>query len=96
MPASRAATLIGATQMFGMAGGSAGQFVVGPLIAGLQWTLLAADGHHRPSRSRLLLFCPHPESGAAAELGRPSGPGWAGGARRWARCSATRSRSCAA
>ena len=33
-PPSRAATLIGATQMFGMAGGSAGQFVVGPLIAG--------------------------------------------------------------
>src|SRR6476619_7102716 len=38
-PASRAATLIGATQMFGMAGGSAGQFVVGPLIgAGVPWT----------------------------------------------------------
>ena len=38
MPASRAATMIGATQMFGMAGGSAGQFVVGPLIAsGLPW-----------------------------------------------------------
>ena len=37
-PASQAATLIGATQMFGMAGGSAGQFVVGPLIArGLTW-----------------------------------------------------------
>ena len=37
-PASRAATLIGATQMFGMAGGSAGQFLVGPLIArGLSW-----------------------------------------------------------
>ena len=33
-PPSRAATLIGATQMFGMAGGSAGQFVVGPLIGG--------------------------------------------------------------
>src|SRR5215471_17049037 len=33
-PASRAATLIGATQMFGMAGGSAGQFVVGPLMGG--------------------------------------------------------------
>jgi len=33
-PASQAATLIGATQMFGMAGGSAGQFIVGPLIAG--------------------------------------------------------------
>ena len=38
-PASRAATLIGATQMFGMAGGSAGQFVVGPLIGGgMSWT----------------------------------------------------------
>jgi MFS family permease len=37
-PAARAATLIGATQMFGMAGGSAGQFVVGPAIAGgLRW-----------------------------------------------------------
>jgi MFS family permease len=31
-PASMAASFIGATQMFGMAGGSAGQFLVGPLI----------------------------------------------------------------
>jgi MFS family permease len=38
-PASRAATLIGATQMFGMAGGSAGQFVVGPMIGGgMAWS----------------------------------------------------------
>src|SRR5215216_3184460 len=38
-PPSRAATLIGATQMFGMAGGSAGQFVVGPLIgSGVAWS----------------------------------------------------------
>jgi len=38
-PASQAATLIGATQMFGMAGGSAGQFAVGPLInRGLSWS----------------------------------------------------------
>src|SRR5262244_518663 len=38
-PASRAATLIGATQMFGMAGGSAGQLVVGPVIAsGVPWS----------------------------------------------------------
>jgi MFS family permease len=45
-PPSRAATLIGATQMFGMAGGSAGQFVVGPLIAsGISWsTFWAAMG----------------------------------------------------
>ena len=38
-PPSRAATLIGATQMFGMAGGSAGQFMVGPVIAaGMPWS----------------------------------------------------------
>jgi len=37
-PASQAATLIGVTQMFGMAGGAAGQFVVGPMIGrGLPW-----------------------------------------------------------
>ncbi len=37
-PASVAASLIGATQMFGMAGGSAGQFMVGPMIKnGLLW-----------------------------------------------------------
>ena len=38
-PPAAAATLAGATQMFGMAGGSAGQFVVGPMISrGLPWT----------------------------------------------------------
>ena len=37
-PASVAASLIGVTQMFGMAGGSAGQFIVGPIIKnGLSW-----------------------------------------------------------
>lgn len=37
-PGSRAATLIGSAQMFGMAGGFAGQFAVGPLISnGLPW-----------------------------------------------------------
>jgi len=37
-PASVAASFIGATQMFGMAGGSAGQFFVGPMITGgLRW-----------------------------------------------------------
>ena len=48
-PAARAATFIGATQMFGMAGGSAGQFLVGPAIAaGLPWdefwTLMGVAG----------------------------------------------------
>ena len=42
-PPSRAATLIGATQMFGMAGGSAGQFLVGPMIAsGVSWNMFWA------------------------------------------------------
>jgi MFS family permease len=37
-PPSQAATLIGATQMCGMAGGAAGQFIVGPLIGkGVSW-----------------------------------------------------------
>jgi MFS family permease len=37
-PVSLAASFIGATQMFGMAGGSAGQFLVGPMIrGGLPW-----------------------------------------------------------
>jgi MFS family permease len=37
-PATMAASFIGATQMFGMAGGSAGQFLVGPIITkGLPW-----------------------------------------------------------
>src|SRR3954467_14014888 len=38
-PATMAASFIGATQMFGMAGGSAGQFLVGPMIKrGLSWS----------------------------------------------------------
>ena len=38
-PPARAATLIGATQMFGMAGGSAGQFAAGPIIgSGVPWS----------------------------------------------------------
>lgn len=37
-PSNKAATLIGAAQMFGMAGGVAGQFAVGPAIAdGFPW-----------------------------------------------------------
>ena len=36
-PASVAASFIGVTQMFGMAGGSAGQFLVGPIIKGGVW-----------------------------------------------------------
>jgi MFS family permease len=38
-PASRTATLVGVTQMFGSSGGSAGQFLVAPMIAGgLVWS----------------------------------------------------------
>jgi MFS family permease len=37
-PASVAASFIGVTQMFGMAGGSAGQFLVGPIVkSGVSW-----------------------------------------------------------
>jgi MFS family permease len=63
-PASRAATLIGATQMFGMAGGSAGQFLVGPAIAGgVDWrTFWIVMGFGGLAISVLLyLFLPKPK-----------------------------------
>jgi len=66
-PASKAATLIGATQMFGMAGGSAGQFVVGPLIAsGVPWsTFWIGMGVGGLAISVLLFFLiPAPEPAA--------------------------------
>ena len=69
-PASRAATLIGATQMFGMAGGFAGQIVVGPAIAaGLPWsTFWVGMGVAGIAISVLLvIFLPRPE--AAAQRG---------------------------
>jgi MFS family permease len=57
-PPARAATLIGATQMFGMAGGSAGQFLVGPMIArGVPWsTFWTAMGIGGLAVSGLLYF----------------------------------------
>ncbi len=66
-PASKAATLIGATQMFGMAGGSAGQFVVGPLIgSGVPWsTFWIGMGVAGLAISVLLFFLiPAPEPAA--------------------------------
>jgi MFS family permease len=65
MPASRAATLIGATQMFGMAGGSAGQFVVGPMIAGgVSWNSfwLAMGFIGLPIAFLLFLLIPRPQA----------------------------------
>jgi MFS family permease len=69
-PASRAATLIGATQMFGMAGGSAGQFAVGPVIAsGTTWsTFWMAMGIGGLGISALLYFL-LPESKSAVPRG---------------------------
>jgi MFS family permease len=69
-PASRAATLIGATQMFGMAGGSAGQFLVGPLIAGGTpvsrfWVVMGVAGLAVAG----LLFALLPARDAAARAG---------------------------
>jgi MFS family permease len=71
-PASMAATLIGATQMFGMAGGSAGQFVVGPVIAaGVPWSRfwLVMGGAGLVIGVLLCLFLP------SEEKARPGG-GW--------------------
>jgi MFS family permease len=67
-PASMAATLIGATQMFGMAGGSAGQFVVGPVMgAGVPWSsfwlLMGVAG--LVIGAVLYVLIPAPEKGGA-------------------------------
>jgi MFS family permease len=72
-PASRAATLIGATQMFGMAGGSAGQFIVGPaMAAGLQWDsfwlLMGVLGF--PIAILLFIFIPKREPSTPSEASR--------------------------
>ena len=69
-PASRAATLIGATQMFGMAGGSAGQFVVGPLIAsGVSWSTFWTGMGIGGLAISVLLFFLLPESKKPADSG---------------------------
>lgn len=73
-PASRAATLIGVTQMFGMAGGSAGQFVVGPLIGGgVSWTFfwLAMGVAGFPIAVLLLWLMPKREAAPAIQAGQP-------------------------
>ena len=66
-PSSRAATLIGATQMFGMAGGSAGQVLVGPMIAsGVPWTTFWLGMGVGGLAISALLFLLLPESKPAA------------------------------
>ncbi len=75
-PPSRAATLIGATQMFGMGGGSAGQFAVGPMIAaGVAWSSfwLGMGVIGLVIAGLLLFLLPRREAGAGASAAR--GPG---------------------
>jgi MFS family permease len=76
-PASRAATLIGATQMFGMAGGSAGQFVVGPLIGGglpwsWFWLIMGAAGFPLALALLMLMRSTARPSAPARPAGQPS------------------------
>ena len=69
-PASKAATLIGATQMFGMAGGSAGQFVVGPMIgAGINWSTFWIGMGVLGLAIGAMLFFLIPKQEAAAQSG---------------------------
>jgi MFS family permease len=63
-PASRGATLVGATQMFGSSGGSAGLFLVGPMIAGgvawnRYWTAMGVAGI--AIAALLFILLPKPE-----------------------------------
>ena len=91
-PASRAATLIGATQMFGMAGGFAGQFMVGPAIAGglpwsRFWIYMGVAGSASACCCCSSCRGPRPGRSAAAGSARRAMP--------WQPCFATHSRSCA-
>lgn len=80
MPPWRAATLIGATQMFGMAGGSAGQFLVGPAISGglpwqTFWIIMAVAG---VAISVLLFgFIPSTQKSSSPGAAASGGVGWA-------------------
>ena len=95
MPASRAALLVGLTQMFGMAGGSAGQFVVGPLISsGVRWDQFWLVMGIIGIPIAALLFLLIPKRDAPVGL-RRSAPAWAPRSGPWAPCSSIRSRSCA-
>lgn len=71
-PASQAATLIGGTQMLGMAGGSAGQFLVGPATAaGMPWAGFWVGGGLAGLALAGLLLVLTPERRA---LPAPTGP----------------------
>ena len=75
LPAAYAATLIGATQMFGMAGGSAGQFAVGPLVGGgMEWDVfwLGLGIAGLPIAALLFMLMPGRKPGGASS-GRLSG-----------------------
>jgi MFS family permease len=82
-PASRAATLIGATQMFGMAGGSAGQFVVGPLMSrGTPWQSFWIGMGVIGLVISVLLFVLLPKRSKTADGARAAhGDVWSGAAR---------------
>jgi MFS family permease len=73
-PPSRAATLIGATQMFGMSGGAAGQFLVGPLmVAGAGWRSfwIAMGAAGIAIAAIFLLVLPKEEDRAARDTSAP-------------------------
>jgi len=74
-PGSQAATLIGGTQMIGMAGGSAGQFIVGPATAaGMTWLQFWIASGIAGFALAGLIFVLTPEHKVAAAPAGPARP----------------------
>ena len=84
-PPSRAATLIGGTQMIGMAGGSAGQFLVGPaMTAGMPWAQFWIAGGVAGLALAALLLALTPERSPAPTPVKPARDRWAWAGEAWA------------
>ena len=77
-PTTMVASFVGATQMFGMAGGSAGQFLVGPIVKNVPWNQfwMYAGVLGLVVSVFLFVLLPREQKAAAPENGPQRNGGW--------------------